>query len=221
MLAALGATVLCFALMKADDWAGRNRLVWFNLGHLAAFAAALGSLAVASGRRWLSRAELGLVRHRSVRTFLRGAVEGVLLVVGILLIVQVGARVSGLPSAYDLLKQQDAVYGFSRIVRMEDARWLPWGYALTPVVEELLFRGIWYAVLVRVARSEVAASLGQAVLFAVWHSLHFGVPQPEFVVFGILYGEVRRAHGSILAPLGLHVGWDVAVVGAVLVVAGT
>ncbi|MEV7526643.1 type II CAAX endopeptidase family protein [Streptomyces sp. NPDC091371] len=98
----------------------------------------------------------------------------------------------------------------------------------TVLVEELAFRGVLYG-LVRRARGAVWATAVSSLLFGLWHvlpSLHLATAKPALttvfgdsalggvlavaaaVVFtvaaGVLFCELRRRSGSLLAPMGLH-----------------
>lgn len=67
---------------------------------------------------------------------------------------------------------------------------------LTPVCEELLFRGLIFAALGRFA------VLGSAALFAVAHAIPELIP-PVFVA-GLVLGELRRRTGSIWPGVAVH-----------------
>ncbi|KEF16835.1 CAAX protease [Streptomyces rimosus subsp. rimosus] len=98
----------------------------------------------------------------------------------------------------------------------------------TVLLEEIAFRGVLYG-LVRRARGAVWATVVSSVLFGVWHvlpSLGLAVDKPALtplfgrsvagaviavvaaVLFtgaaGVLFCELRRRSGSLLAPMGLH-----------------
>ncbi|MEN2423939.1 CPBP family intramembrane glutamic endopeptidase [Streptomyces rimosus] len=98
----------------------------------------------------------------------------------------------------------------------------------TVLLEEVAFRGVLYG-LVRRARGAVWATGVSSVLFGVWHvlpSLGLAVDKPALtplfgrsvagaviavmaaVLFtgaaGVLFCELRRRSGSLLAPMGLH-----------------
>lgn len=98
----------------------------------------------------------------------------------------------------------------------------------TVLVEELAFRGVLYG-LVRRDRGAVWATAVSSLLFGLWHvlpSLHLATAKPALttvfggsalggvlavaaaVVFtaaaGVLFCELRRRSGSLLAPMGLH-----------------
>ncbi|WP_234343950.1 CPBP family intramembrane glutamic endopeptidase [Streptomyces sp. WM6372] len=98
----------------------------------------------------------------------------------------------------------------------------------TVLVEEIAFRGVLYG-LVRRARGTVWATAVSSLLFGLWHvlpSLHLATAKPALtavfgdsalggvlavvaaVVFtaaaGVLFCELRRRSGSLLAPMGLH-----------------
>ncbi|WP_272261958.1 CPBP family intramembrane glutamic endopeptidase [Streptomyces xanthophaeus] len=96
----------------------------------------------------------------------------------------------------------------------------------TVLVEEVAFRGVLYG-LVRRARGAVRATVVSSLLFGLWHvlpSLHLAAAKPAVnsvvgdsgpgavlavaVLFtaaaGVLFCELRRRSGSLLAPMGLH-----------------
>ncbi|MFE6846811.1 CPBP family intramembrane glutamic endopeptidase [Streptomyces sp. NPDC057686] len=105
----------------------------------------------------------------------------------------------------------------------------------TVLVEEVAFRGVLYG-LVRRARGAVWATAVSSLLFGLWHvlpSLHLVTAKPAVasvvgqsgpgavlavlgaVLFttaaGVLFCELRRRSGSLLAPMGLH--WAVNALG--------
>ncbi|MFE2561650.1 CPBP family intramembrane glutamic endopeptidase [Streptomyces sp. NPDC059352] len=107
----------------------------------------------------------------------------------------------------------------------------------TVLVEEIAFRGVLYGLVCR-ARGVVWATTVSSVLFGLWHvlpSLHLSTAKPALttvfgdsafsaalavvgaVLFtasaGVLFCELRRRSGSLLAPMGLH--WAVNALGYV------
>ncbi|WP_055601278.1 CPBP family intramembrane glutamic endopeptidase [Streptomyces aureus] len=108
----------------------------------------------------------------------------------------------------------------------------------TVLVEETAFRGVLYG-LVRRTRGAVRATMVSSLLFGLWHvlpSLHLATAKPALtsvlgdsapgsalaiagaVLFtaasGVLFCELRRRSGSLLAPMGLH--WAVNALGHVV-----
>ncbi|MFE2148370.1 CPBP family intramembrane glutamic endopeptidase, partial [Streptomyces sp. NPDC059456] len=108
----------------------------------------------------------------------------------------------------------------------------------TVLVEEFAFRGVLYG-LVRRERAAVWATAVSSLLFGLWHvlpSLHLATAKPALttvfgrsatgaalavvaaVLFtaaaGVLFCELRRRSGSLLAPMGLH--WAVNAFGYVV-----
>ncbi|MFE0647014.1 CPBP family intramembrane glutamic endopeptidase [Streptomyces sp. NPDC059534] len=108
----------------------------------------------------------------------------------------------------------------------------------TVLVEEIAFRGVLYGLVYR-ARGTVWATTVSSVLFGLWHvlpSLHLAASKPALtsvfgdsalgsvlaiagaVLFtaasGVLFCELRRRSGSLLAPMGLH--WAVNALGYVV-----
>ncbi|MFJ8013501.1 lysostaphin resistance A-like protein [Streptomyces sp. NPDC096339] len=98
----------------------------------------------------------------------------------------------------------------------------------TVLVEEVAFRGVLYGLVDR-ARGAVWATTVSSLLFGLWHvlpSLHLATEKPALtpvfgdsaagaasavvaaVLFtaaaGVLFCELRRRSGSLLAPMGLH-----------------
>jgi uncharacterized protein len=98
----------------------------------------------------------------------------------------------------------------------------------TVLVEEIAFRGVLYGLVCR-ARGAVWATVVSSLLFGLWHvlpSLHLATAKPALttvfgdsalgaalavlsaVLFtaaaGVLFCELRRRSGSLLAPMGLH-----------------
>jgi membrane protease YdiL (CAAX protease family) len=69
-----------------------------------------------------------------------------------------------------------------------------------PVVEELTFRGLGFALLEPYGKW--TAILGTGILFGVWHGLI--VALPVLAAFGVLLGWVRWATGSIYPSIVLH-----------------
>ncbi|MCX4695693.1 CPBP family intramembrane glutamic endopeptidase [Streptomyces sp. NBC_01408] len=105
----------------------------------------------------------------------------------------------------------------------------------TVLVEEIAFRGVLYGLVCR-ARGAAWATTVSSVLFGLWHvlpSLHLATAKPALttvfgdsalggalavlsaVLFtaaaGVLFCELRRRSGSLLAPMGLH--WAVNALG--------
>ncbi|MEU4127675.1 CPBP family intramembrane glutamic endopeptidase, partial [Streptomyces virginiae] len=98
----------------------------------------------------------------------------------------------------------------------------------TVLLEEVAFRGVLYG-LVRRSHGALRATAVSSLLFGLWHvlpSLHLATAKPALtevfgdsaagaalavvaaVVFtaaaGVLFCELRRRSGSLLAPMGLH-----------------
>ncbi|MFB9436320.1 CPBP family intramembrane glutamic endopeptidase [Streptomyces showdoensis] len=105
----------------------------------------------------------------------------------------------------------------------------------TVLLEETAFRGVLYGLVARV-RGPVGATAVSSLLFGLWHvlpSLHLSTAKPALttvlgdsaagaavaiggaVLFtaaaGVLFCELRRRSGSLLAPMGLH--WAVNALG--------
>lgn len=215
----LGACVLtgiAGAAMKADRVLASGGKGTAGLGHMAAFVFVVATAWVAARRRWIDpgKVEMGVARHGVA--FVRGFVEGAALLVVFLAVAQAVSAWVGWNGIESIVRIHERVYGFRRIFAVGGWRTWPWAYVLTIPIEEILFRGVWYGWIARHTQSALAPVLGQAVVFAAWHSVQLGFPQPEFVVFGIIYGELRRIHGTIAAPLGFHFGWNATLVALIV-----
>jgi membrane protease YdiL (CAAX protease family) len=69
-----------------------------------------------------------------------------------------------------------------------------------PVVEELTFRGLGFALLEPYGKW--TAILASGILFGVWHGLI--VALPVLAAFGVLLGWLRAATGSVYPSMALH-----------------
>jgi membrane protease YdiL (CAAX protease family) len=76
---------------------------------------------------------------------------------------------------------------------------------LTPLAEELLFRGFFYATLRRYL-GPLGAIVLSALTFALLHSHPVGVP-PLFVI-GFLLGYLYERTGSLAAPIAAHAAYN-------------
>jgi membrane protease YdiL (CAAX protease family) len=84
---------------------------------------------------------------------------------------------------------------------------------LGPLVEELLFRGIGYYLLVQFGA--IAAIVVTAIAFALTHGIAVGLP--IFFIIGVGLGYIRYRTESIYPPLLLHAGFNsIALVAGVL-----
>ncbi|MBU0717409.1 MAG: CPBP family intramembrane metalloprotease [Planctomycetes bacterium] len=74
---------------------------------------------------------------------------------------------------------------------------------LSPVAEELFFRGLLQTVLVNTLRSRRLAVVIAAIVFA---SVHFSQPQaiPALIVLAVLIGYAYERTGSLLVPVLIH-----------------
>jgi hypothetical protein len=72
---------------------------------------------------------------------------------------------------------------------------------LTPIGEELLFRGVVTTVLLR--HGAIVGVVGSSVIFAILH----GAPDTMFaaVIVGLIAGELRRRSDSIWPGVGVHI----------------
>lgn len=71
---------------------------------------------------------------------------------------------------------------------------------LTPIGEELFFRGVVTSWLMRY--SPVLATLGSAVIFALAHGINFVLPAA--LVVGVITAELRRRSGSVWPGVVVH-----------------
>ena len=71
---------------------------------------------------------------------------------------------------------------------------------VAPVVEELTFRGVGFALLEPYGKW--VAILGTGILFGVWHGLV--VALPVLAAFGVVLGWLRWKTGSVYPPIVLH-----------------
>jgi membrane protease YdiL (CAAX protease family) len=77
-----------------------------------------------------------------------------------------------------------------------------------PVAEELIFRGLFYALLIRTHLRVIGTIL---VLAAVWAAIHIdysAVVIGILFVAGVLLGVARFRTGSVLAPILMHILWN-------------
>ena len=188
-----------------------------------AVVAALVAVARAGGLSW---ADLGLCRT----TWGRGARWGAAAVA----VAAAGYAVAwALPATRGLLTVSPAATAPVGELWLRALLLVPLG---TVVCEELAFRGVLHALGRRVAPARVGARvavLGGALVFGAWHVAGAlatrtpGVPGaagPAVVVAvtvagGVLLAVARHRTGSLLAPVGIHLGTNV--VGLVAVVLAT
>ncbi len=207
---ALTVAVLAAANLLLNHWTGLLRLVTA----LAVTALLLGLLRWAGG----TLADAGL----AAGTRARGARWALVLMA----LVGAGYAVAALvPATRSLFEDRryEGMTGAELAVRVLVV--VPVG---TVLVEEVAFRGVLYG-LVRRARGTVWATAVSSLLFGLWHvlpSLHLATAKPALtgvfgdsaagsvaavaaaVLFtaagGVVFCELRRRSGSLLAPMGLH-----------------
>ena len=173
-------------------------------------AAALVAFARANGLTW---AQLGLARDR-MRS---GACWGLGAVAAVAVVYTVGALLPATRPAF-----QDSRYDLSPAAALRSALLvIPLG---TVLPEELAFRSVLWGTLARFSRPwQVLATT--SVLFGFWHllpALHLGATNEGVAavggndvlvaagtvalttVGGLLFGELRRRSGSVLASAGAH-----------------
>ncbi|MEV0990880.1 CPBP family intramembrane glutamic endopeptidase [Streptomyces sp. NPDC049949] len=216
---AVGVTVavLAAANLALHRWSG----LWGVVTAVVVSAVLLGVLRLAGG----NLADAGLAPG----TLARGA-RWALALIGLVAVVYLAGAL--LPATRTLFEDRrySAMDGGEVMLRV---------FVLVPVgtvlVEEIAFRGVLYG-LVRRDRGAVWATAVSSVLFGLWHvlpSLHLATAKPAVgsvvgqsgpgaalavlgaVLFtaaaGVLFCELRRRSGSLLAPMGLH--WAVNALG--------
>ncbi|MBD3575920.1 CPBP family intramembrane metalloprotease [Streptomyces sp. KD18] len=218
---AVGLTLAVLAAANVAAHAGPADTAVRTGAAVAVTALLLGVLRWAGG----TRADAGLARG----TLARGA-RWALALIGIVAAVYLAAAL--LPAGRTLFEDR-------RYAGMDGGELALRVLVLVPVatvlVEETAFRGVLYG-LVRRARGTVWATCVSSVLFGLWHvlpSLGLASAKPALgsvlggsgagpalavlsaVLFtgaaGVLFCELRRRSGSLLAPLGLH--WAVNALG--------
>ncbi|MGW6875463.1 CPBP family intramembrane glutamic endopeptidase [Streptomyces xanthophaeus] len=209
---AVGVTVavLAAANLALNRWTGP----WGPVTAVVVSGLLLGVLRWAGG----TLADAGLARG----TLARGA-RWALVLIGLVGFVYLAGAL--LPATRGLFEDRryEAMEGGEVMLRV---------FVLVPVgtvlVEEIAFRGVLYG-LVRRAGGAVRATAVSSLLFGLWHvlpSLHLAAAKPAVnsvvgdsglgtvlavlgaVLFtaaaGVLFCELRRRSGSLLAPMGLH-----------------
>lgn len=159
------------------------------------------------GRRWVAASDGRFVRgaERAGRNVLRG-IAGALAAIAVCQ--------AALLATVGLIHAVAPDYVFPEhnvIIALRDpARpwWLPtalWlGAALlTPVAEELFFRGILQSALARATRSPGFGIIASSLLFGLAHS---GQPQvvPALMLFGVILACMYQRSGSLVGPIVAH-----------------
>jgi len=177
-------------------------------------AAVLLALARAAGLSW---AELGL----GPGTWRRGLTWSVIIIGSVGVVFAIGAA---LPLTRDAFRDSRYHLGWGSAL-LTSLVLIPVG---TVLVEEVAFRGVLWGLL-RAWRGTATATIGSSVLFGLWHVLPslslstdnaaigaaVGKGQSAQVISvlgtvlftgltGVLFCELRRRSGSLLAPAGLH-----------------
>ncbi|WP_405816164.1 MULTISPECIES: CPBP family intramembrane glutamic endopeptidase [unclassified Streptomyces] len=213
----LAVTVLAAANQALHRWTGP----WSLVTAVLVSGLLLGVLRWAGG----TLADAGLARD----TWARGA-RWALALTGLVAVVYLAGAL--LPATRGLFEDR-------RYEAMDGGEVLLRAFVLVPVgtvlVEEIAFRGVLYGLVLRV-RGGVGATAVSSGLFGLWHvlpSLHLATAKPAVnsvvgdsglgvvlavlgaVLFtaaaGVLFCELRRRSGSLLAPMGLH--WAVNALG--------
>lgn len=209
---AVGLTlaVLVTANLAVHYWSGPFGLVTA----VAASALLLGVLHRAGG----TAADAGLAPG----TYARGARWALALIALVALVYLAGALLPATRSLFED-RRHDAMGAGDVTLRVLVL--VPVG---TVLLEEVAFRGVLYG-LVRRSHGALRATAVSSLLFGLWHvlpSLHLATAKPALtevfgdsaagaalavvaaVVFtaaaGVLFCELRRRSGSLLAPMGLH-----------------
>ncbi|MEU7603333.1 CPBP family intramembrane glutamic endopeptidase [Streptomyces sp. NPDC041003] len=213
----LTVAVLVAANLAVHHWTGLSGLVTA----VVVSAVLLGVLFWAGG----TLADAGLAPG----TLARGA-RWALALIGLVAVVYLAAAL--LPATRVLFEDR-------RYAAMTGSELLLRVFLLVPVgtvlVEEIAFRGVLYGLVCR-DRGAAWATAVSSLLFGLWHvlpSLHLATAKPALttvfgdsglgaalavvaaVLFtgaaGVLFCELRRRSGSLLAPMGLH--WAVNALG--------
>ena len=158
---------------------------------LGAVASLGGVLLVARGR---TRRLLGAGRWGARRTL----ATGVLLAVGLRLVVFAIARAGGSSPTpeptIEMLESVQQTFGLSAN--------LLWAALLTPIAEEILFRGILREAFAT-RLGDRLANVAQAALFGLAHA--HPILSPAFFLLGLAAGRVTQASGSLRTALVAHV----------------
>ena len=206
----LGATVAASELIHLH-----NRLITEGRplpvsGHILALLVAVGALWLALRLGLLTKEEAGLGREPRLVPFAIFFVVGAGLVsLGLTLYQYLGPVVLG-TSLQEHLADANAYYGWCAFLTWDVYGPQPLAVVLVVVVEELLFRALWFPILWRVVGSYVWANLGQAVGFALWHGPFYVNFQPDKIIPGWIYGDIMVFKRTLAAPLGFHFGWNAA-----------
>ena len=79
---------------------------------------------------------------------------------------------------------------------------------LGPIAEELIFRGLLYGRLVGTRLGAVGSIVILALGWALIHTSYSGVVIAVIFVEGLLLGAARWRTGSVLAPVLMHILWN-------------
>ena len=169
----------------------------------AANLAAVSVLLAGARRGGLGRAELGMAQQRARVGAGWGAAALGLVGAGY-------AAALAVPALRAALADEGAGLPVGEVV-LRAGLLIPLG---TVLCEEVAFRGVLHAVARRVLRPGPAVGVG-SVVFALWHVRLGEGPPPAGVlvvtaVGGVLLGVLRERTGSVLAPMGLHLGTNAA-----------
>jgi membrane protease YdiL (CAAX protease family) len=141
----------------------------------------------------------------SARACARAAFVGVALVAAF---VSLSALLPARPENLGLLARAANMGGWARVC------WAVLAIAVAPPTEELLFRGVLYAGLVRSWGGSVAAAATTAIFVAL-HATELGAYWPGWIGIAILGAVALRARlvsGSLLPAMALHASYNLGLV---------
>lgn len=84
-------------------------------------------------------------------------------------------------------------------------------FTLSPIIDELFFRGLLISFLEKTWNSE-SAIIFSAIIFGISHSLFNIIFLSFYIIVGILLGIAREKTNGIIAPIILRSMWDVFIV---------
>jgi membrane protease YdiL (CAAX protease family) len=104
-------------------------------------------------------------------------------------------------------------FHWERNPQVTSAVWLTgiWFYLKSAIVEELLFRGYGFQLLIESIGVRWTQAL-TAVLFAIYHVLNIGMaPEAALLVTGLgslLFGYAYLKSGGVMLPIAMHAAWN-------------
>jgi membrane protease YdiL (CAAX protease family) len=146
--------------------------------------------------RQASKEDVGLVRVRGWTLLMMFPLTFAVMMINAVIVVTVSAVSSDVPTAREQILGQETSVG------IPDLLWLILaGAVLAPIVEEFLFRGLFYRYL-RKRRTRGFAIVVTAALFAIAHLVPTLIP--SLFVFGIFLAWVVERYGSLYPAMALH-----------------